>query len=267
MAMITGWINRARPAAMVVDVSVEVTAVARLMGIPVVGFVLPGVRTDPAHGLGHALSEQLIAPWPDSFGAALLSGAPSWAEKVSYVGAFSRSDGRTPTHPPDGRPVVAVLCGQGGSTVTQGDIVSARAATPEWDWKIIGGSASSWLDDPWPVLSAADVVVTHAGLNAVAEVAAGRRPAVVIPQARPHCEQLHTARALADAGLAVVLEKWPPAHCWPQLLEAAQQVGGRRWCSWSSGNGAVRAAAVIESVAAKWKNSAGDAGRVGSVEK
>ncbi|MFC8762138.1 MULTISPECIES: glycosyltransferase [Streptomyces] len=53
------------------------------------------------------------------------------------------------------------------------------------------------------------MVVTHAGQNAVAECAAARVPAVVVPQSRPHGEQHATAHALAEGGLATVRDHWP----------------------------------------------------------
>ena len=49
MGMIAEWIARHRPAVMYVDVSVEVSLLARLMGVPVVGIAMPGRRDDPAH--------------------------------------------------------------------------------------------------------------------------------------------------------------------------------------------------------------------------
>src|SRR5947207_2777263 len=79
---------------------------------------------------------------------------------------------------------------------------------------------------PWPALCRADVVITHGGLNAVAEVAAARKPAVVVPQDRPHGEQRATARALAQVGLAVIADPWPQDAAWPSLLRAARELGG-----------------------------------------
>jgi len=46
---------------MMVDVSVEVSVLARLMGVPVVTMVLPGSRSDQPHRLGYALAAMLIA--------------------------------------------------------------------------------------------------------------------------------------------------------------------------------------------------------------
>jgi Glycosyltransferase family 28 C-terminal domain len=248
MAAIAGWIQRAAPSVIAVDVSVEVAALARLMGMPVVSVVLPGQRDDPAHRLGHTLAETLIGPWPAFLSRDLLGDDPV-AARIQAVGAFSRFDGRAPELPAVRRGRSAlVLQGSGGSAVTARQLREAAAATPEWEWTVLGGTAGSWVTDPWPLLCRADVVVTHGGMNAVAEVAAARKPAVVVPQARPHGEQQATGRALARAGLAVVTDGWPQAARWPAVLRSALELGGERWTAWSPGTGANDAAEIIESV-------------------
>jgi hypothetical protein len=256
MAAIAGWIDEAAPSAIVTDVSAEVTLLARLLGVPVVSMVLPGKRDDPAHRLGHALAETLIAPWPASMTAVLLGAGPE-AARVRAVSAFSRFDGRPPGPSDPGRPSVLVLNGRGGSAVTTDHVRGAAAATPGWAWTMLGGPDGPWLDDPWPALSQAGVVVTHAGLNALADVAAARKPAVVLPQARPHGEQRATGRALAQAGLAVVADHWPEPGRWPSLLDAALRLGGERWAAWSTGTGADDAAKIIESVAKSHRERSG----------
>ena len=251
MAAIAGWIQRAAPSVFVTDMSVEVSALARLLGVPVVSLVLPGTRGDQAHRLGYALAERLIAPWPPFISGLLPDGAQPWCSKIRHAGAFSRFDGRA-TEPGTGlrgeKPTVVVFQGGGGSDVTGSHLREAAASTPDWTWTALGGQAGRWAEDPWPALCRADVVVTHGGLNAIAEVAAARKAAVVIPQARPHGEQQATARALGSAGLAVTADPWPEAGSWPSLLRAAIELGGHRWQAWSSGTGASRAAELIESV-------------------
>jgi len=253
MAAIAEWIQCAAPSVIVVDVSVEVAALARLMGVPVVSMVLPGRRDDPAHRLGHAVAEALIAPWPASLPGILLDGVGPEADKIRHVGAFSRFDGRAPEPGPASRGgalSVVVLYGGGGSEVTGRHLRRAAAATPGWAWTILGGTAGQWAEDPWPALCRADVVITHGGLNAVAEVAAARKPAVVVPQDRPYGEQRATARALARSGLAVIADPWPQDAAWPSLLRAARELGGARWATWSTGTGAQDAAQIIESIGA-----------------
>ena len=256
MATITRWIEHAAPSVLVVDVSVEVAALARLMGVPVVTIVLPGKRRDPAHRLGYGLAEAMLAPWPAAVSSFLLDGDSSWNGKIRHVGAFSRFDGRAPhAAAPHAAAVrhrrsVLVLAGRGGSGISGRDLRQAAAATPGWTWTTLGGATGRWAEDPWPALCRADVVVTHGGLNSLAAVAAARKPAVVVPQARPHDEQLMTARALVRAGLAIVAHSWPRAARWPGLLHAAAELGGERWAHWSPGTGAQAAAGIIESVAA-----------------
>jgi hypothetical protein len=243
MAAIAAWIAAARPTLIVVDVSVEVAVLARTMGVPAVVMAMRGDRLDAAHTLGYDLADALLAPWP----AALPEpGWPArWREKTRHVGAFSRYDGRD--RPATRARRVAVLLGAGGTDDTL-DLDAAVAATPDWTWDVLG-ARGRWDQDPWPALCAAEVVVTHAGQNAVAEVAAARRPAVVVPQDRPFGEQTATATALDRGGLAVVRRTWPRPREWTECLAEASGHDGATWTRWAPGDGARRAAAVLEELA------------------
>jgi hypothetical protein len=143
---------------------------------------------------------------------------------------------------------VLLLWGAGGTDAGPEDIAAARAATPGWTW--LERSPSSPSPDLWRELGQADVVVTHAGQNAVAEVAAARRPAVLVAQTRPFGEQQTTARAVDELAAAVGLPAWPNPSAWPDLLNLATARGGEGWRSWSTGHGAVDAAAHIDRLAA-----------------
>jgi hypothetical protein len=247
MARIAAWIDTAQPAALVVDVSVEVAVLGRVMGVPIVVAGLPGDRSDPAHDLGYSLAAAIVATWPRGVGD-LDRDLHRWAHRTHHVGGLSRFAGRARTAPPtERRRRVLVLQGSGGTSVREEDVAAAGRATPNWDWQRLGPGA--WSDDPWPALCAADVVVTHAGLGALADVAAAACPAVVIPEDRPYGEQHATARALAGDGIAVVLERWPDDDQWPDLLARALDVGGSGWRRWATDGAAERAARVIEAVA------------------
>jgi hypothetical protein len=247
MAQVAEWVADADPSAMVCDVSVEVAAFARLMGVPVVTVALPGWRDDAPHLLGYRLSGAILAPWPAWLSH--IEWPRRWREKTHPVGAFSRFDGRerASSAAEETERRVTVLMGAGGAEVAAAELAAAQAATPGWRWKVLG--LGEWAEDPWPELCGAEVVVTHAGQNCVSEVAAARRPAIVIPQPRPHDEQLIGARVLDREHLAIVSYRWPAPEAWPRLLQAASALGGERWERWSSGDGARRAAGVIEAVA------------------
>lgn len=254
MAAIAAWIGRTAPRLVVVDVSVEVTLLCRLLGVPVLVVAMAGDRTDRAHRAAYDAADALLACWPREV---LEPAWPTvWTAKTRFVGALSRYDCRIGTGPdragdaaerPRRRSVV-VLLGAGGRDVSDEDLAAAGRATPGWNWTVLGGS-DGWFPDPWPLLRGADVIVTHAGQNALAEVAAARRPAIVVPQRRPHDEQFAAASAIAAAGLATVCPRWPDAAAWPTLLDDATADDGDRWRLWCPGGAATAAAELIRELA------------------
>jgi len=252
-AALVRWLEEARPSLVVTDVSVEVTALVRLCGVPVVVAAMLGDRDDTPHRLGRDLAEALLAPWP----------APRHPRPdeqrartpVVHVGAFSRFDGRPTSHESSEPGRVLVLWGSGGRDVSDDDLRAAVDATPGWTWEhLVPGSALATAGprpDVWEALQRAEVVVVHGGHNAVAEVAAARRAAVVVAQERPFEEQVRRAELLRAEGL-VALDAWPAAREWPALLQRAREVGGAPWERWAPGDGARRAAAFLDEAAERW---------------
>ncbi|WP_234807565.1 glycosyltransferase [Mycolicibacterium bacteremicum] len=240
MAAIADWVRDARPEVMVVDVSVEVATFVRLLGTPVVVVALPGTRTDAPHELVHTLADRIIAGWPRELRE------PEWLRphdhKTVYVGGISRFDGR-PAPSPGATGNVVVLSGAGGAD----EVAVSGAGSAEWTW--LGGRRGQWTADPWPQLADAEVVITHAGQNSIADVAAARRPAIVIPQRRPYDEQRTTATVLDAHGLAVVAPDWPAEDRWPALLRRARDIDTDRWRRWRVRGAADRAATAIEETA------------------
>lgn len=246
MAQISDWIRTAKPQLMIVDISVEVALLARLHGIPVVTVVLPGNREDPAHRLVHDLARRIIAVWPPE-AAEMVKGLAVNDPRLACVGAISRYDriiaGLTPRSQCKNR--VTLLTGKGGNDVAISAVEHAQATTPGWEWSVLG-EGFSWTDDPWEVLIKSDVVITHAGQNAIAEVAAARRPAIVFAQERPHQEQRSTVATLQRLQrLPVIAVDRFPADGWPERLAKATTLHGDTWKAWNDGEGAARAAAII----------------------
>lgn len=283
MAALSEWFSRARPRVMVTDVSVEVTLLARLHGLPVVSFVLPGDRTDPAHQLGFAVSDALLAAWPESADAwsvtedavlaraasghlapfppakrahertelRMAKGLDAHLGKLVRVGAISRytPQPRRTGHDRGSKHVV-VLNGRGDDGFDPALLAHARRETPAWRWTVLGGRDGSWISDPWPLLCDATVILTHAGQNAIAETAAARRPALVVPRSRPHEEQHHTAAVLADGRWPVIVRQEVHDLDWSRLLDQAARLDGNAWSAWNDGFGPLVAAAVITSAGA-----------------
>ena len=277
-AQIAAWAAQAEPALLVVDVSVEVALLGCLLGVPVAVVRQHGQRTDLPHRLAYEAATALLAPYP----AALEdSNTPAWVRaKTHYAGGFSRFDGRPSDGPAKGWETgagpaeagrgrqVLVFGGSGGSERTPRQIASAAAATPDWTWTVLGGAGRrpasgpsnvrwvGWTRDPWLYLCAADVVVAHAGGNAVMEVAAAGRPLVCLPEARPFDEQHAKGRALARLGAAVVRERWPGPEAWPHLLDEAVGLGGHCLSALNDGHGARRMAAFLDRLVRQFATSA-----------
>lgn len=280
MALIAAWIGTADPALVVVDVSVEVATLCRLMGVPTVVVAMRGDRSDRPHRSAYDGAHALLAPWSAEF--AEPTWPQSWRDKTFHAGAISRFAGWTvPTVPesvtaldpatvptgferatmcgsmtaPSGtrRPRVLGLWGSGGDIDPVPAFEAARVASPGWDWRFaVGGTGRRVAaGEVWELLAWADVVITHAGQNAVAEVAAAGTPAIVIADDRPHGEQAATAAVLHRAGLAIGLPSWPPAHRWPGLLTDALHRGGTGWTRWAPADAARRTAEFLQSTAAE----------------
>ncbi|WP_040281842.1 glycosyltransferase [Tessaracoccus massiliensis] len=225
---------------MVVDVSAEVTLLARLFGVRTAVLAMRGNRRDRPHEAAYDAASILIAPWPES--APEPTWPQRWLRKTRHVGAISRFDDRPAQQAPTGRRVL-VLWGAGGTEATREDLRAAVEATPGWEWRLRTPEGAP-SPDVWADLAWADVVVTHGGQNAVAEVAAAGRPAVVIAQRRPFDEQQATVAALRALRCCVALDDWPAAGDWPGLL--AHAATSTAWERWTFRDGAARAAAAID---------------------
>jgi hypothetical protein len=250
MRLITEWVAVARPDAFVVDVSVEVATLVRLLGVPVIVVAMPGERTDRPHELVYDIADHIVAPWPKALYQ------PDWLRrhdhKTSYVGGISRFEGRPrPVPRDDGECRVLALGGAGGSTVDAAMIDRYAVDHPRLRWSALGIAGGRWSQDPWDDLCDADVVVAHAGQSSIADIATAARPAIVVPQQRPFAEQVTMAAVLGRAGLAVSLRRWPESPEWEELIDRALGLDPERWRRWQTAGAPARAAAAIGEVAAR----------------
>ena len=131
--------------------------------------------------------------------------------------------------------------------------VDATAASiAEITWKTLGLRGGRRTPDPWPDICAADVVITHAGQSCVADVAAARRPAIVLPQPRPFDEQHATAETLRRHRLAVATRGWPDARAWRYFIGHARASDPSRWERRQTTGAAARAAEAIDTAVCQY---------------
>lgn len=253
MSSLARWVLDRRPDVVVVDVSAEVTVLLRLLGVPTVVVAQPGERDDEPHVLAYRCASAVLAPWPHIARPCASLRPHAW--KVHHTGGISRlSTGHGSGSGSAGARVAAPRRSVGVVLGGRDTALDARVATrlrrevPSLPWLEVGGAR--WVDDIASTLATAAVVVTHAGQDAVADVAAAGVPAVVVPSTRPHREQEHLAAELGHLGLAVAV---PPGAGvdvpWGRLVAEARRAPPR-WWMWRTTGAVGRAADLVERVGA-----------------
>ncbi len=239
----------------VVDVSVEVTVLARLLGLRTVTVRQSGRRSDRAHRIGLESADIVWIPQR----LALEPIDDPIDDRWFFSGPFSRFDGRTARPARDStsrQRLVVLLVGTGGTSF---ELAPWRHAAPPAGWEVaIAGVGQPWRNGPVEcvgrgaaiesLLARADVVVTSAGWAAVADTVAAGCRLVVVPESRPFDEQQVRADALAGAGLALCRSRWPSPSELPGVLDQASRLDPTAWDHHHDGHGAQRSAAMIERV-------------------
>lgn len=236
---LTAAIAERSPALLVSDVSAEIAGVARLSGVPVVSVLLPGRRDDAPHRLAFDLSRGLLAPWPRP------PTAPEWlrpwASRTFHAGGIGAALAATarPTAEQVARRMVIPAFGT--DPAPQQHWRAAASASRTWNWEL---DAELLPVQEWRRrLAAADVVVAHAGLGTIADLAATGRRSVIIPQSRPFGEQDATAELVRSLGIgSLVLPDWPTVGDWDALLDKVSAGPADDWSAWGVQDGARRAA-------------------------
>ncbi len=236
----------------VVDVSVEVTVLARLLGLRTVTVRQSGRRTDCAHQIGLESADVVWIPQRPSLEPIDAPVDGRWF----FSGPFSRLDqqvGRRTTNAKADR-LVVLLVGTGGTSI---ELAPWREAALPDGWQVvIAGAGQPWRNGPIEcvgtgaaiesLLARADVVVTSAGWAAVADTVAAGCRLVVVPEERPFDEQQVRADALAAADLAMSLRRWPSPCELPHVVDEAMRLDPTAWHAHHDGLGAQRSAAMIE---------------------
>ncbi len=250
-----------QPDLLVSDVGLEASILARLCGIPTVYGRQHGKRWDKGHTLAYEWAGALIAPFSQEMEQ---TDCPQWIqEKTFYSGGFSRFQQQPkPELAPDSycsqRPNVLVTTGFGGTEITATHIAEAAAATPYWEWHVLGACRPEparrtdsqpdnlhfygVIDNVWPYLCHASLVIANAGHNSTMEIAAAGVPSLCIPAPRPFDEQVCKAAVLDRLSLSVVVDQWPEPSAWPALMEKAIALDPNRWNSLQDRQAAARAA-------------------------
>ncbi|MCE4226628.1 glycosyltransferase [Methylobacterium sp. C25] len=257
MARIAAWIAKADPVLVIVDVSVEVTLLCRLLSVPTVVVRLAGSRTDAPHLGAFRAATRLIVPYPAALDAA---DVPEWVRAKSFFSGFLGSSPVT-KGAEDGR--IVVVFGQGGRGGCIRDLAAASRAIPDRTWHVLGPVEGTddgtplpsnlhlhgWVEDVDAHLSQASLVVGGAGDGVVAAVVAASKRFICLPEPRPYGEQTTKADALASLGAAIIHHGWPSAAAWPDLVRQGMALDASRIASLADPDALVRTIAEVETMA------------------
>lgn len=259
VAMVS-FLSTWQPDLVVSDVGLEASILARMCGIPVIYGRQHGRRWDKGHTLAYDWACSLLAPFSEDLEQ---SDCPQWIRnKTFYSGGFSRFSGRekpkiAPLSYSTKKPNILVMTGFGGTQITPQDVITAAKSTPQWQWHFLGAHPieSSFIHSPglvqdvWPYLCHADLVIANAGHNSTMEIGAAGVPSICIPAQRYFDEQECKAAVLESMNLSVVTRRWPNPDDWPKLWQQAITLPVARWQSLQDVDAPKRAAQHIADIA------------------
>ncbi len=232
VAQIAQWIATARPALLVVDVSVEVAMLARLASVTTIYVRLNGDRSDVAHLDAFRGATALLAPFHRDLE---MASTPLWIRNKSrYLPGITPA---TPDHLADDNRILVVI-GRGGPPGDGPAIAQAARACPNMQWRVIGPVTATadrpanldlagWVNDPAQEIARAGLIIGAAGDGLVSAVLAANRPFLCIPEDRPFNEQLATAHGLGRLNAAVVLDAWPSPDKWLGLIRQTKMLSSQ----------------------------------------
>lgn len=225
-AIMTSVFQRSYPMLLIVDVSVEVTLLARLCGIPTIVIRQHGIRTDLPHLLAYQSAELLLAPFSES----LYRGAKDWAyQKTLFSGGFSRFDGLSGSGK-EHRGHVGVLLGAGGTSIDIQLIEKIAVQAEGYTFHILGARAEhssvaniQWhgkVENPMTILRDCGLLLGNTGHNTVMEVAALNKRFIGIPEERPFAEQEEKAAAIAErSGIRIIQPEDLEGQDWKNVFD------------------------------------------------
>lgn len=236
--LITKFFAKHNHCLLFVDVSVEITLLARLCGIPTVVVRQHGNRSDLAHLMAYESASFVLAPYAKSMAQDIES---DFAHKTFYSGGFSKYSGMSVEHNTSADDQIAMFFGRGGTCFDWKLIAQIRKDLPETsslhilgtipDYHAISGvSYYGNSKTAYDILKNCGIVISNAGHNCVMELGDLRKKVICVPAERPFEEQKIKAKLLQNAGVATIIEEQALHQVnWSHIIENAKKLKVEAW--------------------------------------
>ena len=228
---------------MIIDVSVEVAMLCRVVSVPYLYVRLAGIRDDTPHSAAFAGALGLLAPYPQELEA---TGTADWVrQKTFYLGFLPSESNEILTYliflqmlknkttdevslarlqnaepylsaaNAENNPkftIITVIKGYGGHEAIDAKLPMLRRILPDAFIISLGPidkdkrayvDMATHVTDVSPFIAHSDWLFMACGLNGIAQVYNYDTPLVVLPDSRPHQEQEVMAEALITQGRAL----------------------------------------------------------------
>ncbi|MCZ4222543.1 glycosyltransferase [Pedobacter rhodius] len=226
MAIMAELFRKEYPLLLVVDVSVEVTLLARLCAVPTVVIRQHGLRDDLPHLMAYQSAEILLAP----FSGDIYIGKKDWIyNKTVFTGGFSRFS-RAAEKTPEIAKHVVILIGGGGTSINTSLIKNIAKACPEYIFHVVGVFKQDqslpnlfWhgkVANPQSLLESCQFIIGNTGHNTVMEVATLNKRFIGIPEKRPFQEQKQKAESIQHRnGIKIIAVEDLTTQDWKAIFE------------------------------------------------
>ncbi|WP_231426139.1 glycosyltransferase [Pedobacter sp. Leaf250] len=214
------------PMILIVDVSVEVTLLARLAGVPTIVMHQHGKRQDLPHQLAYDSAELLIAPYPLSI---YMDKKNEYFAKTVFAGGFSKFDELERSGEINSKRI-CILIGNGGTSINDEVLNTIASACSDYEFHVLGLCNEENdnpvnlkfhgnVDNPHQLLDQAHIIIGNTGHNTVMETASLNKRFIGIPESRPFDEQIEKAKAIENrSGITIVLPEELLHANWPLII-------------------------------------------------
>lgn len=256
--MISNWIEAAEPALLLVDVSLQVAALARLTATPTAYMRLSGKRDDQPHLEAFHAAEAVLCPYHCVLEAET---TPQWLRDRSHYFPGLTPD-IAPNRSADKR--LLVVRDRQFNSLSTDKLLSLARTLPDWRIDVIGGHQSEaaqaanlyfhgWIDHPAHFVAESTIVMGTAGDGLIAAVSSAGKPFICLPQADPFGGQFEKAVRLEALNAATVCRRWP--QNWKKTI-AETLKRGEAMAALHDNAGAARAAELLLDIAYSAKRPA-----------